>query len=342
MRRVRMEKDSLTVTKEDLICPGCQQQGILTCGDWLPSKYQGIYVYAYCGKCNDFFNVFEPPELGACNICRKCDGVRYYEIDGESYPSVTSILDFLPMPEALKRWKAVPRNEKKGKRSMVIGTLLHYKISNYYARKFGLPPTPLELHPGFPKPDAEIGEIVNAMFSYFQQFDEEHHPEVYAVEHTIVNKKLGYAGTTDVVCEMDGSKWVLDWKNTGKFYPTMLPKENHNAQLWAYREALLEMGRYKVEKMAIVYLSEQGYALAPSEGDGPRFMEALALYRKGRVMPTPPPPKPTVIDTKRYWCGVFDCEVKNGQVEMSVGDAIKCSECMFMVKGDCGNRKEMP
>lgn len=332
----------MTVTHEDLICPDCHQQGILTCGDWLPVQYRGLYVYAYCGNCKEFFNTIDPPELGACQICRKCDGMRYYDIDGNRYPSVTSILDFLPKPEALKRWLGDPANAKKGKRSMVIGTVLHYKISNYYARKMGLPPTPLDLHPGFPKPDKEMGEIINTMFSYFQEFDEKYQPEAYVVEHVIVNKELGYAGTADMVCKMEGSIWLLDWKNTSTFSPTMLPKDNYNAQLWAYKEAIGQMGRFKIEKMAIVYLSEHGFALARSDGDQDLFMKALGLYQKGLKAPTKPEPKPQIIDTKRYWCKVFDAEVKNGMVVMGVDDAIKCPECMFMLKGDCGNRKEIP
>ena len=334
----------MTITHEDLICPSCNQQGILTCGTELPSKYQGVCVYAYCINCKEYFNTIDPPELMACQVCRKCDGMRYYDIDGERYPSVTSILDFLPKPEALKKWLGNPANAKKGKRSMVIGTLLHYKISNYYARKAGLPPVALDLHPGSPKPDKEMGETVNTMYSYFLQFDEEYKPEAYAVEHVICNKELGYAGTSDMVCKIGGSTWLLDWKTTSKFFPTMLPKDNYNAQLWAYKEAIGQMGRYKVEKMAIVYLSADGFAFARSDGDRDLFMKAMDIYKQGRTPPKKSDPKPQVIDTKRYWCEVFDAEVKNGKVAVSsaFGDFINCSECMLMGKDACEKRREMP
>jgi predicted RecB family nuclease len=147
---------------------------------------------------------------------------------------------------------------------------------------------PLELHPGYPKrPDKEMGEIVSAMHSYFVEFDEKYHPSPLAVEQVIFHKVLKYAGTADFVCMIDGKVWLLDWKSAGRFEPDKKPYENYSAQLSAYQEALRHMGRFTVEKLAVVYLAPEGFVFAESPGDMPRFMEALKLCT-GAKPPTPP------------------------------------------------------
>src|SRR5208282_6385084 len=58
------------------------------------------------------------------------------------------------------------------------------------------------------------------------------------VEFTVVSKKYGYAGTADLLAEVDGVLTLVDWK-TGK----AVYKEAH-LQNAAYRNALQEMEIY--------------------------------------------------------------------------------------------------
>ena len=102
-------------------------------------------------------------------------------------------------------------------------------------------------------------------------------PKVLNTEHTIFHPKDLYAGTIDLICEIKGEPWIIDFKSSQDIWPS------HKIQLSAYREALgnkhrigvLQVGykrnknRYKFTEIEPCYnLFEAAYTIWKSENNG--------------------------------------------------------------------------
>ena len=66
----------------------------------------------------------------------------------------------------------------------------------------------------------------------------EHGLRPLEVEAFLINETLGYGGTLDLIAELDGETWLLDWK-TGKSvaWPDGRVYADHRLQLAAYANA---------------------------------------------------------------------------------------------------------
>ena len=121
-----------------------------------------------------------------------------YEIDGQWYPRVTSIISIKAKP-ALYRFYAGQASfataEAMKEKSAQEGTLVHEVIEGIMGDK----PTMI--------PDSVI-PVVTA----FHDFRKQHEIIPREIETQIISKKHGYAGTIDVLAEVDGRLGVLDIK----------------------------------------------------------------------------------------------------------------------------------
>ncbi len=144
-----------------------------------------------------------------------------YELDGgQWYPRVTSILSIKSKP-ALYRFYAEQKSfaaaEAMKNKSAEEGTLVHEVIEGILGDK----PTVI--------PDAVI-PVVTA----FHDFRKQHEITPLQIESKIVSRKYGYAGTIDVLAEVDGRVGVLDIKTSNAIY------RDYGIQTAAYVEALHE------------------------------------------------------------------------------------------------------
>ena len=193
---------------------------------------------------------------------------RFYDIDGATYPSVTTILQIIGKPQLIP-WAA------RVEREMVIA-----EAGKLYERFLDEDP---KLSPGssasfclrlqealgkekaHTKELAKAGEIgtqvhalieftlrmellekvgpspaleTKAQFAYasWQKWRQSVRFKPVMVEFTVVSKKYGYAGTADLLAEVDGVLTLVDWKTGKSVY-----KEAH-LQNAAYRQAVREMG----------------------------------------------------------------------------------------------------
>lgn len=190
---------------------------------------------------------------------------RFYDIDGRTYPSVTSILQIISKP-ALVAWSA------KVEREMVkeVSARL-YEQSLSLQEPLSLPQWLLRLEDMLGKEKAhtkelakagEIGTQVHALieftlrmellekvgpspaletkaqFAYasWQKWRQSVRFKPVMVEFTVVSKKYGYAGTADLLAEVDGVLTLVDWKTGKKIYPESW------LQNIAYRKCIEEMG----------------------------------------------------------------------------------------------------
>ena len=100
-----------------------------------------------------------------------------------------------------------------------------------------------------------------------------------AVEQVIYNEKHGYAGTLDLLADVDGVLTVVDWKTGKAVYP-----EAH-LQNEAYRQAIREMGHGDPRPGLIVRLpkveTDPQFEAVVALAEGPcfdKFLNAMQLW----------------------------------------------------------------
>ncbi len=111
-----------------------------------------------------------------------------------------------------------------------------------------------------------------------------------AVEAFLINESLGYGGTLDLIAELDGEVWLLDWK-TGKSVasPAGEVYRDHRLQLAAYANAefiarINDPVRYElpaITRYGIVHVTDGGTRLYEADvtpRDWIAFRACLALY----------------------------------------------------------------
>lgn len=203
--------------------------------------------------------------------------MRWYDIDGFKYPSVTTILDALPADPVLANWKRRTKNAVQiMKSSTVVGSIVHFRIERYFANRFGFPPGELE-YSSDKEPlvlTEELVDNVNVAWSYFMEFVKEKDPRPIDVEKRTHHLEYGYAGTYDLRAKLsDGLIWLIDYKTSKKSFP------KHAAQLSAYRRAIVSHGG-QVDKVGVLVLNgvNERYNLIEKKDRWDTFIRALSLF----------------------------------------------------------------
>lgn len=162
----------------------------------------------------------------------KIDGERHYVVDGDPYPSVTTVTGWSPRKkEALATWEDKVGPEKADDirdQSALLGTVVHHRILREYAvRKL-------------PKPEVDLGDYypgimqdVGTCEAMWDQLDFEIEPMPH-IEERIVSHEHGYAGTFDMMTE--GT--VVDLKTS----PAV--RRSHRMQIAAYFHAIEELSEF--------------------------------------------------------------------------------------------------
>jgi hypothetical protein len=143
-----------------------------------------------------------------------------YEIDGIWYPRVTAIVSIKAKPALYKFYAGLPNfaaGEAIKTKSAEEGTLLHEIVEAIIAGK-----------------ETAIPDPIRPAVSAFLDFKNQHEIIPHQVETRIVSKKHNYAGTLDVLAEVDGRLGVLDLKTSLAIY------RDYGIQAAAYVEALKE------------------------------------------------------------------------------------------------------
>jgi hypothetical protein len=225
---------------------------------------------------------------------------RFYEVDGELYPSVTHVLSVISKP-ALVNWAAnteralvmdaaadlyldttliktpmsrpaylstldarlgkTKAHQRELAKAADIGTQAHKAIEHRFHVALG--------HAVGPEP--RLTDKSLWAFMAFEDWAREHHVRPILVEQTVWHPGLRYAGTLDVLAEVDGEIAVVDFKTGKSIY-----SEAH-LQNAAYQTALVAMGHQQPTTGYIVRL--------PKRDDDPAF-EAQRTPPSDTLMPT--------------------------------------------------------
>jgi hypothetical protein len=168
---------------------------------------------------------------------------RFYSTeDGGFVPSVTTILEAYPKGAAYYNWlkengkDADEIRDEAGRR----GSAVHKLTEDYDAGK------EVRLVNDNGSIDYKLTEW--AMFERYVEFRSRFDLKVEAIELNIISKELGFAGTIDRVCYLNGEKYIIDIKTSNAIYPS------YWLQLAAYRALLLHVG-VKVDNVAILWLN---------------------------------------------------------------------------------------
>jgi hypothetical protein len=167
---------------------------------------------------------------------------RYYRRNGEYYPSITHVLSCYPKGKHFEEWlKNMGRSaDYIVRKAGEDGTKVHEMIEEYLEGK-----EMNFLNPsGYPQYDPNIWQ----MFLRFVDFWETYKPELIDQEIHLYSDELKVAGTTDLVCRIDNSLWIIDHKTSNHIQTT------YELQAAVYAHCYEECFGVKPDKTGILWL----------------------------------------------------------------------------------------
>jgi hypothetical protein len=167
---------------------------------------------------------------------------RFYTRFDEYYPSVTNILQFMPKGKFFETWlKDVGHNaDVIARKAANEGTQVHDAVERYVA---GEKITWLN-DEGYSNYSLDVWKLILK----FHEFWSIYKPTLLASEIHLFSDTYKYAGTCDLVVEIDGVRWLLDIKTSKSIHTSM------DLQLAAYAQAWNETFEEKIEKTGIIWL----------------------------------------------------------------------------------------
>ncbi len=167
--------------------------------------------------------MFHNPENKQINFLDE----RFYTVDGVTfYPSVTTVLDVYPKGFGFNNWlKDLGHNaddvlKKAGSEGSVVHDFIDRIINGETV--------------SWEMVIAEVGNQkldsfnIWMMILKFVEFWETYNPTVIANEFNIVSDQFRLGGTIDLVCEIGGERWLIDFKTSNSIHTT------HELQMAAY------------------------------------------------------------------------------------------------------------
>jgi hypothetical protein len=188
------------------------------------------------------------PQLKQINFL---DRRVYKRGEGVYYPSVTTILQYMPKNKFFETWmKDVGHNadlimRKAGKE----GTQVHEAAEQLilgnevsWMDNYG---------------NAKYSQLVWEMILKFHDFWTTHKPELISAEEFVWSDKHKYAGTADIVCKLNDEVWLLDLKTSNSIH------KSYDLQLASYAKALEESKGIKIDRTGIIWL--KAHSRGPSK-----------------------------------------------------------------------------
>ena len=188
------------------------------------------------------------PELQQINFL---DRRVYKRSEGVYYPSVTTILQYMPKNKFFEGWlKDVGHNadyimKKAGKE----GTQVHEAAEKLVLGE--------EVAWMDDYGNAKYSQIVWEMILKFAEFWKTNKPELISSEDFVWSDEHKYAGTADIVCKMNGETWLLDIKTSNSIH------KSYDLQLAAYAKGLEESKNIKIDRTGIIWL--KAHSRGPSK-----------------------------------------------------------------------------
>ncbi|MDB4378128.1 PD-(D/E)XK nuclease family protein [bacterium] len=170
---------------------------------------------------------------------------RYYRRNGEYYPSVTYVLQAYPKGKFFEDWlkKVGYSAEYIVKKAAEEGTATHELIEEYFEGK--------EMNFLNEKGNPTMHPDIWKMFLRFVDFWETYKPTLIETETHLFSDELKVAGTVDLICEIDGELWVIDFKTSNHLQTT------YDLQGAVYAKCYEECFGKKVDRVGVLWLKSK-------------------------------------------------------------------------------------
>ena len=175
---------------------------------------------------------------------KRIDGMRFYEVDGKAFPSITTVLGAIPKP-GLDAWrKSVGEEAAKWEmnRAARRGKATHTLVENFLK---GESPSTRDVLP--------LG-MFRLLKPYLEQID-----NIHCLEQIMYSKKLTIAGQVDCIAEYNGKLSVIDFKTANKERVDSW-NENYYIQCTAYAHMYEELFGTPIDQIVILQAGEDGSA----------------------------------------------------------------------------------
>lgn len=181
---------------------------------------------------------------------------RWYIINNKRLPSVTTILAETADNTWLNTWKNnTPNWEMISKRATIIGSIAHYRLLRPYSITHLTPPKISTSE--WPHDIKQIIDAIDNARNILDTLDIDRSKPIY-VEHTVYRfNHPAYAGTLDMLANINGKRTILDIKTSKKL------RDDYVLQLGGYSKALKKNG----------ITCEQGMLLKISPSNGTEILE---------------------------------------------------------------------
>lgn len=179
---------------------------------------------------------------------------RVYKRNDSYYPSVTSILQFMPKNKFFETWlKDVGHNadiimRKAGEE----GTQVHNAVEKLLLGE--------EINWMDNYGNATYSLLVWEMILKFVEFWQTVKPKLLFTEQLVFSDTYKYAGTLDLIVDIDGEKWLIDLKTSNNLY------KSYDLQVAAYAHAFTELTGEKIDKAGILWLKSLKRGESKKEG----------------------------------------------------------------------------
>ena len=208
------------------------------------------------------------------------DTMRFYDIDGLKMPSVTTVLDVLPKPLALKYFiNNNPNAEFIAAERAFIGTMSHFHFETENCIKLNKTPILEEVDKQF---DTEYNrgviEDIKMKINFFI-LDNKLIP--LHIEEKLWSYELQTAGRCDYIGYLNGVLSIIDLKTSKAFYESDTGFDSHSLQLSAYKQCAKETLGLDIQKLFILRVHEDSWwELKEKEFDIGGFKYARELFRE--------------------------------------------------------------
>lgn len=161
------------------------------------------------------------------------------------YPSVTSILQYMPKNRFFEQWlkETGPYADFIMQRAAREGTQVHNAIEKLVEGET------IEWMDSYGQ--ALYDQKVWEMILKFVDFWNTYKPTLLKVEEFVYSDKYHYAGAVDLVVEVDKEVYMIDIKTSNHIH------KSYDLQLAAYKQAWEELGYEKIDKTGVLWLKSK-------------------------------------------------------------------------------------
>lgn len=206
---------------------------------------------------------------------------RVYEREKDKYyPSVTSILSYFPKGKWFEDWlKDVGHNaefikNRAGREGSEVHDAIEYLLHGNELNWVNENNTA--------NYDLHVWNMINKFVSFWNEVK----PELLLTEQFLYSDEYEYAGTADLVVNIDKKRWLIDIKTSNNLH------KSYDLQLAAYAKAYEEITGNKIDKAGIIWLKSskrgpsrkkgvyqgEGWELKEVEDLDTAFKQFLSIY----------------------------------------------------------------